>query len=110
VVIVRMTTLVLIVSTNYIFFSFSFLQSFLLYCWMSHPVLMYNISYHHNHICLRRDVRLTGKKLLLNPLFIITLRAGAVPPGDSLEFLARRHGAGSRCQLRKTEEEREEVV
>jgi hypothetical protein len=52
----------------------------------------------------------TELKLLLNSLFIITLRAGAVPPGDSLEFPARRHGAGSRCQLRKAEEEREEVV
>jgi hypothetical protein len=50
------------------------------------------------------------KKSLLNSLFIITLRARAVPPGDSLEFPARRHGAGSRCQLRKAEEEREEVV
>jgi hypothetical protein len=49
-------------------------------------------------------------RLLLNSLFIITLRAGAVPPGDSLESLARRHGAGSRCQLRKAEEERGEVV
>jgi hypothetical protein len=50
------------------------------------------------------------EKLLLNSLFIITLRAGVVPPGDSLEFPARRHGAGSRCQLRKVEAEREEVV
>jgi hypothetical protein len=50
------------------------------------------------------------EKLLLNSLFIITLRAGVVPPGDSLEFPARRYGAGSRCQLRKVEAEREEVV
>ena len=31
-----------------------------------------------------------------------------MPPGNSLEFPARRHGAGSRCQLREAEEEREE--
>jgi hypothetical protein len=41
---------------------------------------------------------------------IIALRAVAVSPGDSLEFPAKRHGAGSRCQLREAEEEREEVV
>jgi hypothetical protein len=33
-----------------------------------------------------------------------------VSPSDSLESLAKRHGAGSRCQLREAEEEREEVV
>ena len=45
-----------------------------------------------------------------NTSLIIALRAGAVSPGDSLEFPAKRHGAGSRCKLREAEEEQEEVV
>jgi hypothetical protein len=43
-------------------------------------------------------------------IIIIVLRAGAVSPGDSLEFPAKRHGAGSRCQLREVEEEQEVEV
>jgi hypothetical protein len=42
--------------------------------------------------------------------FIIVLQAGSASPDDSLEFLANRYRAESRCQLRETEEEREEVI
>jgi hypothetical protein len=64
---------------------------------MGRPGLSIPTSQHYHTTITQNRPLPPDTNPLLNSLFIITLRAGGVPPGDSLEFPAKRHGAGSRC-------------